>query len=272
MVAYYPAFPMGYRVVSSQCSPCSTKKTDWRASDRAPEPRDEGKTTFAADEKDPFGAQKLARPLGEIIPVKPEGKTASEEKAAAGEATAATGAEATGASVNEKIKKDGWEETSKSIKEATAASEAKPGEATSDAAKAAAEAAAVDVVAPATGEAEAKPGETPAEAVKTELIGEGAAGDDVGAGGTTREGESTETPAKSTESGEATPGEAGDVKPLDVKPLEGEQNKAAWKISSPVRRIAFRASFRNVRIARVSRSIEADYVIPTASLTRIAER
>ena len=270
-VAYYPAFPMGYRVVSSQCSPCSTKKTDWRASgstgEKAPEPRDEGKTTFAEEEKDPFDAQKPARPLSEITPVKPEGKTASGENTTAGKATAATGAEATGTSVIEQIKKDKWEETSKSVKGATAA--ATPGNVTTDAAKAAAAAATVEVVAPETGAAEVKPGETSAEGITTPLIGEGAAGDDVGAGETTREGE----PKKASEEKEpAAAGDGGEIKPLEVKQLEGEQNKAAWKISQPVHRIAFRASFRDVRIARVSRTVEADYVIPAASLTRIAER
>ncbi len=266
-VAYYPAFPMGYRVASSQCSPCSTKKTDWRASgstgEKAPEPRDEGKATFAEEEKDPFDAHKPARPLGEVTPVKPEGKA----NATAGEATAATAEEATGTSVTEKIKKDGWEETSKSVKGAATAAEGKPGDVTSDAAKAAAaEAATVDVVAPETGAAKPKPGDTSVEEVKTPLIGEGAASDDVGAGGTTREGELKKA------SDEKKPAAAGDVTPLEVKPLEGEQNKAAWKLSRPVQRIAFRASFRDVRIARVSRSVEADYVIPAASLTRIAER
>lgn len=269
-VAYYPAWPMGYRVVSSQCSPCSTtnlcstKKTDWRASDtvdrKAPEPRDESKTTYADEEKDPFGAQKPPRPLAEETPVKPEGKTAG------------TGGEAVSTSVTDKIKKDGWEETSKSSK--TAGGESKPGEVTGEDAKAAA-AAAEEVVAPAKAGKE-NPGETPAEEVKTNLIGEGAAGDDLGAGKTTREGESKETPAeaKEVEGDEAKSGETKplEVLPLDVKPLKSEQDKAAWKISRPVRRIAFRASFGNVKVARVSRSVEADYIIPAASLTRIAER
>jgi hypothetical protein len=276
-VAYYPTWPVGYRVVNSQCSPCSTKKTDWRASNstegQAPEPRDDGKTTFAEEEVDPFGAQKPPRPLAEETPVRPESKTAPETEATPIEATAATEAETEDTSVTEKIKKDGWEETSKKTAESAVTGE-KPATAAEAAATAAA---AEEVVAPAAGETEEKPGETLSEDVTTPLIGEGAEVDDVGVGKTTREGEATETPAdaKDSASGEATPGEAGEsgaVTPLEVTPLESEQDKTSWKISSPVRRIAFRASFRNVQVARVSRPVESDYVIPAASLTRIAER
>lgn len=66
--------------------------------------------------------------------------------------------------------------------------------------------------------------------------------------------------------------EKDDKKPLEVTPLEEIQNKASWKFSKPTRRIAFRASFGNVKITRVARSVKTEYVIPAASLTRIAER
>lgn len=300
-MAYYPTWPIGYAVVSSPCNTaCSTKKTDWRATEtdrRAPEPREEGKTTFA-DEKDPFNANKPPQPSEEVTPVKPEKATAASEEEAGGEATAAT--EGDDVPIKERVGKD-WKETAKT--EPAEGEEKAPGETGGKAAKPA-EATGGEEKAPdteGTGTPEEKPGkegeetegsdvvapkvEKPAEESsateeekKAPLLGEEVE-DKTNFGKNTREGE--EKPAgegeeKSGEAGEeaeaAKPAEGGDTKPLEVKPLEEIQNKASWKFSRPARRIAFRASFGNVKINRVARSVKTDYVIPAASLTRIAER
>ncbi|MBC8291104.1 MAG: hypothetical protein H8E37_12385 [Planctomycetes bacterium] len=289
-LAYYPTWPIGYAVVSSPCSTkCSTKKTDWRATEtdrRAPEPRDEGNTTFA-DEKDPFNANKPPQPAEEETPVKPE------KSIAAGE-------EGTGESevpIKERAGKD-WKETSKKkpVEEAektpgeTGGEIGKPAEGTGGESTPGAEEvgkpeekpaetgaesaspgdASTDVLPPIVKE---KPGETPAaEGKKSPPLGDE---DKTNFGKNVREGESTETPAESEEgeTGEASKAdESGESKPLEAKPLPKVQDKSSWKFSRPARRIAFRASFGNVRISRVARSVKADYVIPAASLTRIAER
>jgi len=297
-MAYYPTWPIGYAVVSSPCrTACSTKKTDWRASEtdrRAPEPREEGKTTFA-DEKDPFNANKPPQPAEEVTPMKPEKATAASEEGADGKATAAT----EGGSIKDRAKKDGWSETSE--KKPAEGEEKAPGETGGEATKPA-EASGGDEKAAGT-EAAGTPAEKPAEetegadvvAPKVEKPAEESSsteeekkapllGDEVedktNFGKNTREGE--ENPAgegegKSAEAeGEdgdaAKPAEGGETKPLEVKPLEEIQDKSSWKFSRPARRIAFRASFGNVKITRVAQSVKTDYVIPAASLTRIAER
>ena len=292
-MAYYPTWPIGYAVVSSPCkTACSTEKTDWRATEtdrQAPEPREEGKTTFA-DQEDPFNANKPPQPAEEETPVKPEKATVASEGRADGEATVAT--EGHDVPIKERIGKE-WKETAKT--EPADGEEISPGETGGEAAKSAKTTGGEKKATgpEAAGTPEEKPGEgstavvapkvenpaeessTPAEEKKAPLLGDEVE-DKTNFGKNTREGE--ENPAgegeeKSGEDAEAAkPAEGSDTKPLEVKPLEEIQNKASWKFSRPARRIAFRASFGNVKITRVSRSAKTDYVIPAASLTRIAER
>ena len=129
-----------------------------------------------------------------------------------------------------------------------------------------------DVVAPKVEKPEEE-SSTPAEEKKAPLLGDEVE-DKTNFGKNTREGENPAGEGEGEgENGEAAkPAEGDETKPLEVKPLEEIQDKSSWKFSRPARRIAFRASFGNVRITRVARSVKTDYVIPAASLTRIAER
>lgn len=155
-MAYYPTWPIGYAVVSSPCNTaCSTKKTDWKATEtdrRAPEPRDEGKTTFA-DEKDPFNANKPPQPAEEVTPVKPEKATAASGEGAGGEATAVT--EGEDVPIKERVGKD-WKETART--EPPEGGEKAPGETGAEAGKPA-EATAAEKSASTEGAEAGKPGE-----------------------------------------------------------------------------------------------------------------
>lgn len=60
---------------------------------------------------------------------------------------------------------------------------------------------------------------------------------------------------------------------LDINnlPLELE-NKSTWMLDVPVRRIAFRAGFGQVRLARTSSKVDVDYVVPTTASMSLVSR
>ena len=289
-IAYYPAWPVGYTMVRSQCaSVCSASTTDWRASDSpknrtAPDPQ----TTYVK-EKDPFiGADKPPRPQPEQLPVtkvQPEPAVVTAPTVTGSGATAASKKPGAG-SVIEQIRKDNWEETGKSRRPVDASR-------TKDVSRPAETGTAVDpageteVVAPVRKDAqETEETNTPAAATVAPLIKDEAspvikseASKDGAGFGKTRRGDElparlpdprTKDAADSTNDGSGS--ESGEPQVDEAVPLENEQNKTSWKFTQPVRRIVLRASFRNVRIARRSATIHADDRIPAASLTQIAGR
>ncbi|MFP6762238.1 MAG: hypothetical protein VB858_01430 [Planctomycetaceae bacterium] len=286
-IAYYPAWPIGYTMVRSQCaSACSTpSKADWRSSDTKNRQAPDSQTTYVK-EKDPFiGTDKPPRPQPDPLPVtqvQPEPALVTAPAATGNGVTPVTGEGTAGeGTVIEQIKKDNWEETGKSDRPAEAVqTKEAPGKAVDSANR-------TDVVAPvrkdtdATHDAIAPAAETFTPLIKDEpapVTGSEEAADGTGFGKNRRD---KELPARlpdvetnnatDTKDGSSEP-ETGDTQTDEIVPLENEQDKTSWKFRQSIQRIVLRASFSNVRIARRSATVHPDGMAPAASLTQVAGR
>ena len=95
------------------------------------------------------------------------------------------------------------------------------------------------------------------------------AGFGAGTGGDATDGEFSPPVIRTEEkeAEEAAPGEPG-----SPAPTLNLDNETSWKAPIIKRRIGMRATFRNARIARHTRPIDRDYVIPVSSTARIAGR